>query len=217
MASAAEQAAARPKLFVGLGNPAARYRDTRHNTGRRFLELLSARHRGEFQQPRVGVPGELAGVHLEEISLRLFRPATFMNESGRALAAALRVLRLRPEHLLVAHDDIDLPPGVVRLKRSGGHGGHNGLRDVLARIGGDFPRLRFGVGRPGNKEEVIDYVLRRPEVEEARLIDEALRAALDCFPDLARGDLEGTARRLHSRPRPPAPSANSFPGMEPGT
>ena len=198
----AEQAAQRLLLIAGLGNPGARYRDTRHNVGRRFLELLAQRHHAEFRV-RPGLPGELARVQLEDTACRLFRPSTFMNESGRALGAVLRALRIEVEQVLVLHDDIDLPPGSVRLKRCGGHGGHNGLRDILARVGSDFPRLRFGVGRPASKEEVIDYVLRRPQPVEAGLIEEALEAALELVPLMIRGDLASVMQRLHSRPLPP--------------
>lgn len=127
---------------------------------------------------------------------------TFMNRSGQAVGALARFYRIQPEQMLVVHDELDLPPGAVRLKKGGGHGGHNGLRDLMSHLGGgDFNRLRVGIGHPGHRDEVVDYVLHRPSADDRRNIDEAIQAALEVVPDIVAGRFERAMNLLHSKPR----------------
>ncbi|ROR34808.1 aminoacyl-tRNA hydrolase [Inmirania thermothiophila] len=189
-------------LVVGLGNPGPRYEDTRHNAGAWFVEALARAHGVALREEarfraRVG-RGVIAGA-----DLRLAVPTTYMNHSGEAVAALARFFRIPPEAILVAHDDLDLPPGTARLKQGGGHGGHNGLRDIIARLGSPaFRRLRLGIGHPGHRDEVVAYVLRRPPPEERRAIEEAVARALEVFPLVAEGALGRAMSRLHAPPRP---------------
>jgi len=184
-------------LVAGLGNPGPRYESTRHNAGfwfvDRLAEVCGARLREESR-----FHGALGQCLLAERTLRLLRPATFMNRSGQSVAAVVRYFDLPAEALLVAHDDLDLPPGTVRLKRGGGHGGHNGLRDIIAHLGTkDFLRLRIGIGHPGHRDAVVDYVLTRPRPEEREAIDAGIRRALEVMPQVVEGRLEAAMNVLH--------------------
>jgi len=186
------------KLVVGLGNPGREYAQTRHNAGWWYLDALarlaavSWQHSGRHQS-------EVARALIEGAELWLAKPATFMNRSGAAVSSIAGFYRIEPQEILIVHDDIDLPPGTVRLKQGGGHGGHNGLRDTIAHIGETFWRLRFGIGHPGNKAEVIDYVLTRaPRAEEDSIL-EAVSTAADCIPLLLEQGAERAMARLHSR------------------
>lgn len=185
------------RLIAGLGNPGSRYQDTRHNAGFWFVERLAAVHGAEFRSvPRL--LGEVAELRLGATLVRLLKPATFMNESGRSVGAIARYYAVPAEAVLIAHDEIDLSPGTVRLKRGGGHGGHNGLRDIIAHLGGPaFARLRIGVGHPGNKDQVIGYVLSRPGAQEHALIDEAVERAVAHFDDMIGKGLEQVMNDLH--------------------
>ncbi len=185
------------RLVAGLGNPGPRYQDTRHNAGFWFVERVAAAHgspwRGEHR-----FFGDVAEVRLPGVVVRLLRPSTFMNESGRAVGALARYYGLDVDEVLVAHDEIDLPPGTVRLKRAGGHGGHNGLRDIIPQLGGpEFARLRIGVGHPGSKEQVVGYVLSRPGSDERRLIEDAVQRAAQRFDDMIALGLERVMTDLH--------------------
>lgn len=187
-------------LVVGLGNPGPQYAQTRHNAGFWFADELARRHGGRLRlDSRFG--GEVGTLELGGRRLWLFKPMTFMNRSGQAVAGFAGFYKIPPPALLVAHDDLDLPPGTARLKRAGGHGGHNGLRDIMRHLGSDFLRVRLGIGHPGDSREVIDYVLRRAPADEQRLLEEALRAAADEFPRVVEGQLERAMQALHSRPR----------------
>jgi PTH1 family peptidyl-tRNA hydrolase len=188
------------RLLVGLGNPGSRYAATRHNAGYWFADAVASRFAATFRgNPRFF--GELAEVSVGGQSLRVLKPVTYMNESGRSVSAVVQFYRLSVEDILIAHDEIDLPPGTVRLKRGGGHGGHNGLRDVIPALGSpDFARLRIGVGHPGHKDLVTGYVLNRPGSEEQALIKSALADALDAFELIARGDFPRAMNSLHRRP-----------------
>lgn len=183
-------------LIVGLGNPGTEYERTRHNAGFWFVDALAAgglrkeaRFHGLCGDARIG--GQVC---------RLLEPQTFMNRSGRAVAAMIEYYRLDVEQVLVVHDEIDLPAGAVRLKRDGGHGGHNGLRDIIAALGGrkDFLRLRLGVGHPGHRDQVVDYVLHKPTKAEQSAIDQAIANGLDVLPLVVNGDLERAMHQLHS-------------------
>lgn len=192
------------RLLVGLGNPGSKYAATRHNAGYWFADAVAARFATSFRgNPRFF--GELAEVTAGGQSLRVLKPTTYMNESGRSVAAAVRFFHLPVEDILIAHDEIDLPPGSVRLKRGGGHGGHNGLRDVIPALGSaDFARLRIGVGHPGHKDLVTGYVLNRPRSEEQPLIEQALANALDAFELIVSGDFPRAMNSLHRKADEPA-------------
>jgi PTH1 family peptidyl-tRNA hydrolase len=186
------------KLIVGLGNPGAEYERTRHNAGYWFVDELLRRHGGAWRRESRH-QSELARAAIGGAELWLQKPLTFMNGSGAAVASLARFHRIEPGAILVVHDEIDLPPGAVRLKQGGGHGGHNGLRDVIAQMGPDFWRLRLGVGHPGSKDEVIDYVLEKPRAEERRLIEAALTRTLDVVPELLRDGTQKVMQMLHTR------------------
>src|SRR5574340_885653 len=186
------------QLVVGLGNPGADYVLTRHNAGFWFVDALARAHGGSFSHERK-FSGEICRLNIAGHDVRLLKPDTFMNRSGQAVQALAAYLKLPPEAILVAHDDLDLPVGTVRLKQGGGHGGHNGLRDVIDRLGENFVRLRFGIGRPAIGEEVIDYVLHRASEEEESKIMEAVSATLAELPRILAGQMEKAMHELHSR------------------
>ena len=189
------------KLVVGLGNPGADYARTRHNAGFWYVDEL-ARAAGAPWRREARFQCELARTTIAGCELWLMKPTTFMNRSGAAVQAMAAFYRLAPAELLVVHDEIDLPPGVVRLKLGGGHGGHNGVRDVIAKLGADFWRLRIGVGHPGIKEQVLDAVLDRATAAEQPLIDAALGRALAALPELLRDGAQRAMHRLHTAGEP---------------
>ena len=173
------------KLVVGLGNPGPEYARTRHNAGYWYVDEL-ARAGGGAWRRESRHQCELTRVNVAKCDLWLIKPTTYMNNSGAAVHAIAGFYRINPTEILVAHDEIDLPPGVARLKQGGGHGGHNGVRDVIAQLGADFWRMRIGVGHPGSKDQVIDAVLDRATAAEQQLIDAALTRALAALPDTPR-------------------------------
>jgi len=186
-------------LLVGLGNPGARYTETRHNAGFWLLDALAAREGVSFSaESRFN--GELAKVVIAGRDVRLLKPATFMNHSGQSVGAVARYFNLAPEQILVAHDEIDLPTGVMRLKTGGGHAGHNGLRDIVAHLSSNaFHRVRIGVGRPQHpNEKVVDYVLHKPGQDERISIDRGLDAVIAELPEILSGNLEKSMQRLHT-------------------
>ncbi|HEY4974797.1 MAG TPA: aminoacyl-tRNA hydrolase [Steroidobacteraceae bacterium] len=186
------------KLIVGLGNPGREYARTRHNAGWWFVDELAARSRASWRHD-ARANTDLARVDVAGNELWLLKPTAFMNRSGGPLAAVANFYRIEPGELLVVHDDIDLPPGVARLKQGGGHGGHNGLRDVIAHIGAEFWRLRLGVGHPGSKDLVLDAVLDRPTQAEQLAIDEAMARGQQIVPELLRSGAQKAMLSLHSR------------------
>jgi PTH1 family peptidyl-tRNA hydrolase len=182
-----------PRLIVGLGNPGGQYQDNRHNVGFWFVDQLAARLRAPL-----AAQGKFLGRVARNGELWLLQPMTFMNLSGQAVAALARFYKIAAEETLVVHDDLDLEPGSIRLKQGGGNGGHNGLKDIQARLATpDFWRLRLGIGHPGERAEVINYVLKAPRREEQELIDRALDRCLLAWPDLAVGDYAAAQRQLH--------------------
>ena len=187
------------RLIVGLGNPGPGYAETRHNVGFWFVDLLARRLGGTLRnEPKFH--GMSARVEAYGLDLRLLQPLTFMNRSGGAVAAMCRYFDLAPEWMLVAHDELDLPPGQVRLKQGGGHAGHNGLRDIMSALGSrDFWRLRIGIDRPGELGRGVDHVLSRPGREDSRAIEAALGEAADCLEDILTGRFALAMNRLHSR------------------
>jgi PTH1 family peptidyl-tRNA hydrolase len=186
------------RIVVGLGNPGPEHLVTRHNAGFWFVDLLARRHGGEFRDYRK-YSGETARITLSGQDIVLLKPTTYMNRSGVSVRQLSDFYKIAPEDILVAHDELDLPVGSVRLKQGGGHGGHNGLRDTIAHIGEAFWRLRLGIGHPGNKNDVIDYVLTRAPRLEEDLILEAVGTAADCMPLLLEQGAERAMTRLHSR------------------
>lgn len=202
----------RIRMIVGLGNPGPDYDETRHNAGFWLVDLLARRHGADFRVERK-FNAETASSRIDGADLLLLKPQTFMNRSGQAVQAASSYLKIPVEEILVAHDDLDLPPGDARLKLGGGHGGHNGLRDLIAHLGAGFWRLRLGIGHPGNRAEVIDYVLKRPSREDETLIRNAVTEAADVIPImLGRGE-QPAMHRLHTRgTRTAAESQDPEPG-----
>lgn len=187
------------RMLAGLGNPGAGYVSTRHNAGFWLVEAL-AQAAGAPWKNETRFHGDVARVRLAGQDLWLLKPLQFMNRSGLAVRAFSDFYKIAPEEVLVAHDDLDLPLGTARLKRGGGTGGHNGLRDVHRHLGtADFLRLRIGIGHPGIREAVLDYVLQRPRVEEMRAIEDALADALDALETLLTDGWDHACTQLHSK------------------
>ena len=184
-----------PRLIVGLGNPGAGYEDNRHNLGFWFVDELSK----QLKVPLVP-QGKFYGHVGRKDELWLLKPTTFMNRSGQAVVALARFYKILPDEILVVHDELDLQPGSIRLKLGGGNGGHNGLKDIQAHLSvPDFWRLRLGIGHPGDRNEVVNYVLKAPRKEEQLEIDKALDRCLLAWPKLAAGDYEAAQRLLHPK------------------
>ncbi|MFV2030889.1 MAG: aminoacyl-tRNA hydrolase [Gammaproteobacteria bacterium] len=186
------------RLIVGLGNPGADYLDTRHNAGFWFLDLLaehlslSFRHEKRFNADESRYRSSGSDVYL-------LKPMTFMNRSGQSIGALARYYKIQPDQILVAHDELDLAPGDNRLKRGGGHGGHNGLRDLINHLGdAGFFRIRIGIGHPGDSSQVIDYVLHRPSLAELDAIEAANRRTLEVMPYIFGGRLDKAMQALHT-------------------
>lgn len=202
----------RLRAIVGLGNPGGEYERTRHNTGFWFLDLLADSHRGSFRhEPRF--KGELARIRIGSDDVLLLKPLTFMNRSGDAVQPLAAYYKLEPADILVAHDELDLPVGTMRFKRGGGHGGHNGLRSIHPHLGPDYLRLRIGIGHPGTKDQVLGYVLGRPNSADDKLIRDGLIDAMNALPTWLAAGLEKAMTRLHTadtrepaRTRPPQAS-----------
>lgn len=185
------------KLIVGLGNPGAKYAQTRHNAGFWLVERIADAYGITLSQDKkfhglVG-RGQVAGHEV-----RLLLPTTFMNASGQSVGALSQFFDISPNQILIAHDELDLPVGRIRLKFGGGHGGHNGLRDIVPRIGADFYRLRLGIGHPGHKSLVTGYVLGAPTPDERIVFERMLDAAMQAMPDLVAGNIAAAQQALHS-------------------
>ena len=195
------------RLIVGLGNVGAEYEATRHNAGFWFVEAVTRKAGVTFASERK-FHGEVARIRDRGRELWLLKPGTFMNRSGQAVVAAALYYKILPTQILVAHDDVDLPPGAAKLKRGGGTAGHNGLKDIQARMSTpDFWRLRLGVGHPRTlalNQEVADFVLHRPSREHRQAIDEAIARALEIVPQLVEGQFERAMMKLHRAPVAPA-------------
>jgi len=186
------------KLIVGLGNPGREYETTRHNAGFWFVEELARRHGGSFRlEPRFHA--ELARVQIAGQERWLIKPQDFMNNSGRVTAAVATFYKVEAPAILVAHDELDLPPGALRLKVGGGAGGHNGLKDLIAHFGDGFWRLRIGIGHPGSRELVTPYLLGRTSGEERIAPELAVRAAADVVPEILEQGAERVMQQLHTR------------------
>ena len=187
------------QLVVGLGNPGSEHAATRHNAGFWFVDELARRHDG-WLKPEHRYNGDAGRVTIAGVALWLLKPMTYMNRSGLSIRSFCDYLRVPSDQVLVVHDELDLPPGIVRLKQGGGAGGHNGLKDAISHMGEDFWRLRIGIGHPGRRDDVIDYVLEPPSVVDERLIREAIELAVSEFPRLVTEGSEIMMNRLHARP-----------------
>ncbi len=187
------------RLIVGLGNPGREYETTRHNVGFWWVDELARKDnlsfRSEAKFHGLAARGQ---VHGHEVAL--LKPQTFMNLSGRAVGAMAQFYKILPAEILVVHDELDLQPGIARLKMGGSHGGHNGLKDIIAQLGTkDFWRLRLGIGHPGDRAEVVNYVLNDPRTDERELIEEAMQQSLHVAPLVVEGKVEAAMLKLHTR------------------
>jgi len=186
------------KLIIGLGNPGADYARTRHNAGAWFVETLADRVGARLGRD-AKLHAELAKSSIAGETIWLARPTTFMNHSGRAVVALLNYYKIPPEQALIAHDELDLPAGTMRLKFDGGHGGQNGLRDTMGQLGhGRFHRLRVGIGHPGHKDRVTPWVLGRPGADDDISIRVGIDAAIGVLDQAVRGDFAGAMKDLHT-------------------
>jgi peptidyl-tRNA hydrolase, PTH1 family len=197
------------KLFVGLGNPGPEYEGTRHNAGFWWIDALAEAWKATLVPDR-SYHGQVARVNLNGETLWLLKPQTFMNLSGKSVAALARFFKIQPHEILVAHDELDIVPGQVKLKLGGSHAGHNGLRDIHGQLGtDDYWRLRLGIGHPGVKSEVIHWVLKKPSPEHREAIEECIARTMKAVPALLAGDMEKATMLIHTskppRPKPPKP------------
>ncbi len=185
------------KLIVGLGNPGREYEATRHNAGFWWVNELAHINKISFKADNK-FHGLIARATLHGHEVHLLKPQTFMNVSGRSVGALAQFYKIEPAQILVVHDELDLPPGSAKLKLGGGHGGHNGLKDIIAHLSTkEFWRLRVGIGHPGDRNEVVNFVLNAPRKEEQELIDEAMRRAQEIVPLIIEGKLEAAMQKLH--------------------
>lgn len=202
------------KLIVGLGNPGPEYEATRHNAGFWWVDE-AARRLGVRLAAERAYAGLVARLNRPEGPLWLLEPQTYMNLSGRSVAALARFYKIAVAEILVVHDELDLQPGQLKLKQGGSHAGHNGLRDIHAHLGSaEYWRLRLGIGHPGVKAEVVDYVLRRPPAAEREAIEKAIDSSLQALDLLVAGQMERAMMKLHvkpPRPKPPAAAADAAP------
>lgn len=199
------------KLFVGLGNPGPDYEATRHNAGFWWIDAL-ARELKVNLVPERSYYGLAGRTSVNGQSVWLLQPQTFMNLSGKSVASLARFFKIQPEEILVVHDELDLPPGQVKLKRGGSHAGHNGLRDIHAQLGSpDYWRLRIGIGHPGEKSEVANWVLKKPAPDQRTLIEDSIAHSLKAHAAMFAGDMDKATLLVHTtkppRPKPPRPAA----------
>ena len=190
------------KLIVGLGNPGSEYAKTRHNAGFWWIDELCSNQRISLK-PEKKFHGDAARLSTVGHELWLLQPLTYMNASGRAVQALATFYKIAPQDILVVHDELDLPSGTVKMKHGGGHGGHNGLKDIVAHLASpDFWRLRIGIGHPGDRDAVLSYVLQSPRADERAAIHESITRSLQIYPQIVRGDLQAAMLKLHTRPKP---------------
>ena len=203
------------RLFVGLGNPGPDYEDTRHNAGFWWIDALARELKTNLVMDK-SYHGMVARVSVLGQSVWLLKPMTFMNLSGKSVASLANFFKIPPQDMLVAHDELDIAPGEAKIKLGGSHAGHNGLRDIHAQLGTDqYWRLRLGVGHPGNKAEVINWVLKKPSPDHRIAIEQTIDRALKALPQFLAGDMEQATRLVHTskppRPKPPRPVAATPP------
>jgi len=204
------------RLLVGLGNPGPEYEATRHNAGFWWVDEVARKLNATLVTER-SYFGLVARVNRPAGPIWLLEPMTFMNLSGKSVAALARFFKIAPEEILVAHDELDLMPGQVKLKQGGSHAGHNGLKDIHAQLGSaDYWRLRLGIGHPGVKTEVINYVLRKPPQEQREAIEKTIEQSLGALDLLLDGDMERAMMRIHAKPpRPKPPRPEPKPAADP--
>ena len=201
------------RLFVGLGNPGPEYEDTRHNAGFWWIDQLARRLGGSLQLDKsyYGMVARINNAPGTDGPIWLLQPLTFMNLSGKSVAALARFFKITPEEILAIHDELDLPPGEMKIKQGGGTGGHNGLKDMQAQLGsGNFWRLRLGIGHPGHKGEVAAYVLRKPPLDERIAVEQSISKSLNAVELMLKGDMSKAVTQIHAkpqRPKPPKPAA----------
>jgi PTH1 family peptidyl-tRNA hydrolase len=194
------------KLIVGLGNPGPEYEATRHNAGFWLVDEVARRLKVHLAPDR-NYFGLAARANTPAGPLWLLQPMTYMNLSGKSVAALAKFFKISPEDIVVAHDELDLPPGQVKIKQGGGHAGHNGLKDIAAQMGGpNFWRIRLGVGHPGDRGEVAAYVLRKPPAAEREAIEASIQQALLGLDALLAGDMAAMVRTVHAKPERPKPA-----------
>ena len=186
------------RIIAGLGNPEDKYERTLHNAGFWFVDALARKFGGSFRYEKK-FDTDYCRVNLHGEEVWLVKPQSYMNNSGQPIRGLLDYYRLRVTELLVAHDEIDLPPGTVRLKEGGGHGGHNGLRDIVRHCGAEFLRLRLGVGHPGEKHEVTNYVLKRGSSDVEAAVERNIDDAIDVMPELVDGNIPAAMKKLHTQ------------------
>jgi PTH1 family peptidyl-tRNA hydrolase len=192
------------KLIVGLGNPGPEHAMDRHNVGYWFVDALADAAGARFKNERK-YHGDICRIGVDDHEVRMLKPTTYMNRSGQATQALASYLKIQPGEILVVHDDLDLSAGDVRLKYGGGHGGHNGLRDVIRHLGKDFCRARIGISHPGHKDDVIDYVLKRASSEDEDKIIDAIRDLASVLPVFLNDGEQAAMKKLHSRGTKPKP------------
>ena len=186
------------QLVVGLGNPGGQYELNRHNTGFWFVDLLARRYGGEFKVESK-FHGSACRIRIDGEECWLLKPSTYMNGSGQSVSSLAKYFKIDVSQILVAHDELDLAAGEVRLKKAGGHAGHNGLRDIISAMGSkDFWRLRIGIDHPGDRDRVVDYVLGNPSRSDAVAIESSLGRAEDLFPRILQGEFQSVMKDLHS-------------------
>jgi len=199
------------RLFVGLGNPGPEYELTRHNAGFWWLDEVAHSLKASLVMDR-NYHGLLARTTVNGQTVWLLKPQTFMNLCGKSVAALARFFKLAPQEILIAHDELDIVPGEAKLKLGGSHAGHNGLRDIHAQLGtDDYWRLRLGIGHPGVKAEVVNWVLKRPSLDERLAIDQSIARSLKALPHLLAGEMDKSTLLIHTskppRPKPPRPES----------
>ena len=188
------------QLIVGLGNPGGEYEDTRHNAGFWWVDVIAREH-GTSLFPESKFLGITGRIKHQGSETWLLKPTTFMNRSGQSVGSIARFYRIPAESILVVHDELDLPPGVAKLKKGGGHGGHNGLKDIISHLGtNDFWRLRLGIGHPGDAAAVVNFVLHVPSRDESLLIENAITSSAASLKQLLAGEFEAAMLKLHSKP-----------------
>ncbi len=190
--------AAAVTIIAGLGNPDSKYERTLHNAGFWFVDALARKYGGDLRFDKK-FDADIGRIKLQDKDVWLVKPQSFMNLSGGPMRGMLDYYRLRPQELLVAHDEIDLSPGTVRLKQGGGHGGHNGIRDVIQHCGADFMRLRVGVGHPGEKSKVTNYVLKKGSADVEAAVEQTLDDAVAVMPILMQDGLNAAMKKLHTK------------------
>ncbi len=186
------------QLIVGLGNPGNEYEKTRHNAGFWFIDRLASQYNLTLKSESKFL-GEVAKFNSPSGNIWLLKPTTFMNRSGQSIARLAQFYKIKPEQILIVHDELDLSPGSVKLKQGGGHGGHNGLRDSIAQLGKNFYRLRLGIGHPGSKEQVVGFVLGKTPKSEKLLIESALEKSIDSIELILQGDMQKAMNQLHTK------------------